>query len=66
MNHIEKTRHRDVFHIHEATERYQRAGHPIDGYAEPTNAFSDFATALAAMLNDAGFRPAPQMTIDTP
>ncbi len=37
---------RNVFHVHTATERYQRLYLEIDGYAEPTIAYNSFATAL--------------------
>ena len=36
-----------TFHIHQATERYQLAGYAIDGYAEPTEEYSSYDTALA-------------------
>jgi hypothetical protein len=43
------------FHRHLATERYQRAGLKIDGYAEKTNDYCDIKTAQEAMIRDAGF-----------
>lgn len=43
------------FHRHLATERYQRAGLEIDGYAERTDDYSDIRTAQDAMIRDAGF-----------
>jgi hypothetical protein len=43
------------FHRHFATERYQRAGLRIDGYAEQTNDYVDIKTAQDAMIHDAGF-----------
>lgn len=43
------------FHRHLATERYQKAGLKIDGYAEQTNDYSDIRTAQDAMIRDAGF-----------
>lgn len=50
-----------TFHIHRATERYQLAGFAIDGYAEPTDSFRDFDSALDAFLESCGFqRPAPR------
>jgi hypothetical protein len=45
------------FHIHRATERYQMAGYAIDGYAEVTDAYTDFGSALEAFLDNCGFRP---------
>ena len=43
------------FHRHFATERYQRAGLKIDGYAERTGDYCDIRTAQDAMIRDAGF-----------
>lgn len=43
------------FHRHLATERYQKAGLKIDGYAEQTNDYNDIITAKDAMIRDAGF-----------
>jgi hypothetical protein len=43
------------FHRHLATERYQRAGLRIDGYAEQTNDYNDIHTAQNAMIRDARF-----------
>jgi len=53
-NHIEKNRFYD-FHIHKATERYQEYGTREDAYAEPTNRFTDFNSALQCMIEDCGF-----------
>ena len=44
-----------AFHIHAATERYQRSGFREDAFAEPTNRFSSFAGAVTCMLRDCGF-----------
>ncbi len=35
-----------AFHVHVATERYQMAGYRIDGYAEETQRYADFQSAL--------------------
>lgn len=43
------------FHIHQATERYQREGLPEDWFAEVTDKYSDFEGALNAMIADTGF-----------
>ena len=43
------------FHIHKATERYQLLGEDEDKYAEPTNCFFDFHSALQCLLNDCCF-----------
>jgi hypothetical protein len=40
------------FHIHVATERYQELGSREDAYAERSNRFSDFSSALDCMLSD--------------
>jgi hypothetical protein len=42
-------------HIHMATERYQLAGLDIDGYAQATNRYQDFNSALHVMLTDCNF-----------
>jgi hypothetical protein len=38
-----------------ATQRYQELGMREDAYAEPTDRFPDFSSALQCMLNDCGF-----------
>lgn len=43
------------FHIHIATERYQEIGMREDSYAEPSDKFSDFHTAVQCMLKDCNF-----------
>ena len=43
------------FHIHKATERYQDLGADEETYAEVTDRYSDFYTALHCMLKDCGF-----------
>lgn len=66
---------RDQFHIHVATERYQRGRGSIDGYAEPTSRFNSFESALDAFLKGTGFvteasdghpRPDPQQSLPFP
>ena len=44
-----------AFHIHTATERYQKVGFDEEVYAEPTDRFSDFHGAIQCMLDDCGF-----------
>jgi hypothetical protein len=56
-NPIEDEAFRAVCHIHQATERYQLRGSRSEHYAQPTDRFSDVATALACMLEDANFEP---------
>lgn len=43
------------FHIHYATERYQDSGLREDVFAEPTDRYSDFHSALECMIADCGF-----------
>lgn len=45
-----------AFHIHRATERYQEAGYPIDGFAEMTTGYYDFHSALDRFFKDNNFR----------
>ena len=43
------------FHIHYATERYQESGAREDAFAELTDRYADFHTALRCMFEDCGF-----------
>ena len=43
------------FHIHQATERYQDIGGREDGFAEPTDGYVDFLSALRCFFKDCGF-----------
>ena len=43
------------YHIHQATERYQRMGAWEDSYAEQTGRFSDFHQAFSCLLEDCAF-----------
>lgn len=43
-------------HIHYATFRYQEGGSNEDGYAEPTDRFSEFNQALSCILKDCEFQ----------
>ncbi len=45
-----------AFHIHLATQRYQVSGYPIDGFAEITNAYHDFNSALNYFLKAYKFK----------
>ena len=45
---------RNTFHIHKATQRYQEAGLPIDGYAEETTEYASFDIALQAFVRSNG------------
>ena len=51
----------DGFHIHFATERYQRRGQATDAYAEQTDRYSDFDGALQCLIDDANFEEPPQL-----
>jgi hypothetical protein len=42
------------FHIHYATERYQALGVDEDAYAEATDRFSDFESAVQCLNDDCG------------
>lgn len=44
------------FHIHCATERYQESGLREDAFAERTDRYADFHTALRCMLEDCRFQ----------
>jgi hypothetical protein len=52
----------DDFHIHTATERYQKRGGRHDSYAEVTSRHWDLNSAITCMLEDCGFdiRPSDQ------
>jgi hypothetical protein len=43
------------FHMHTATQRYQERGLKEDGFAEPTDRYSDLAGALDCLIVDCGF-----------
>ena len=51
------------FHIHYATERYQRRGDDEETYAEETSRFSDLDGALRCLLKDANFEEPPQLQL---
>ena len=42
------------FHIHQATQRYQEADLEIDGFAQPTEAYSDYDSALDYFVRISG------------
>lgn len=48
------------FHIHCASERYQRLGTREDAYAEPTSRFDNYYTALQCLFADAAFVSSPR------
>jgi hypothetical protein len=43
------------FHIHTASERYQRVGVREDWFAEPTSRYADIHSAIRCCLSDCGF-----------
>lgn len=45
----------DAFHVHMATEEYQKAGRNAESYARPTNRFHDLEGALLCLLEDCAF-----------
>ena len=58
-NHIEDTTFYD-FHIHVATERYQEIGTREDAYAEPTDRYGDFHSALHCLFDDTSLDAPPE------
>lgn len=44
------------FHVHTATERYQRPGFHEDHFAEPTSRFYSLESAIQCLLAECGFR----------
>jgi hypothetical protein len=44
------------FHVHFATERYQRLGTREDAFAEATTRYADLHGALDCLIHDCGFR----------
>ncbi len=53
-NRIEKQKFYD-FHIHTASERYQKLGAEEESFAEPTARYSDLLTAIECLVTDCGF-----------
>lgn len=48
------------FHIHIATERYQEIGTREDAYAEPTDRYGDFHSALQCLIDDTSLNVPPE------
>jgi hypothetical protein len=48
------------FHIHAATERYQRRGSKEDSFATTTTRYFDLESAVKCMLTDCGFPALPE------
>ena len=51
------------FHIHYATERYQKRGDDEETYAKETSRFSDLDGALRCLFKDANFEEPPQLQL---
>jgi hypothetical protein len=45
----------DGFHIHKATQRYQERGFREEGFAEKTEKYSDWKSALNKLIKDCNF-----------
>jgi hypothetical protein len=45
-----------AFHIHTATERYQKIGAKVEHFAEITTRYADLEGAIQCLLADCGFR----------
>lgn len=54
----------DGFHIHFATERYQRRGQKEDGYAKRTCRYNDFNGALQCLIKDSNFKELLQSQLE--
>lgn len=52
------------FHIHMATERYQDIGAREDAYAEVTDRYGDFDSALRCLINDVNLQTPAREQID--
>jgi hypothetical protein len=64
-NEIECTKLND-FHIHTATERYQKRGAKHDSYAEVTSRHWDLRSAVDCLIEDCGFDVPPSNQIPLP
>jgi len=53
-NHLEGEKFHN-FHVHIATERYQKAGWDEESFAQETNLHYDVNSAIECLLNDCGF-----------
>ena len=47
------------FHVHQATERYQELGGREDAYAEPSDEYADYHSAISCLLRNCGFETPP-------
>jgi hypothetical protein len=55
-NSIERTQLND-FHIHSATERYQRSGSREDAFAAVASKYTSLEGAIRCLIEDCGFEP---------
>lgn len=51
------------YHIHYATERYQKIGFDEDTFAEETNRYSDLEGAIQCLIQDANFELPAQLNL---
>lgn len=61
-NRIEKERI-EGFHIHYATERYQRRGSKEETYAVQTQRYNNYEGALRCLIQDTNFVEPPQLVL---
>lgn len=52
FNKLESQQLTDDYHIHRATERYQKAGLKEEGFAETTDRYLDWKSALECLIKD--------------
>lgn len=60
LNSFVKYKFESCFHIHKATQRYQESGLEIAGYAEETELYSDYQSALNTFIKDVNIVEAPK------
>lgn len=53
------------FHIHTATERYQRSGRREDAYAESATRYGDYEGAVRCLIREANLAIAPRPNLQT-
>lgn len=61
-NHIEGETFYD-YHIHLATERYQVIGTREDAFAQPTDRYGDFQSALRCLIQDVNLDVSPEAQV---
>jgi hypothetical protein len=55
-NHLDENVRFRAFHIHTATERYQKISDKVEHFAEITTRYADLDGAIECLLTDCGFR----------